>query len=95
MPRRSSSLAARNGFTLRGKGMMTVLLALGAIVAWREREATWRTLHQFRRFRGRARMAALVDAYVSHAYAGSGVRVRIPLRARPPTGIGLGAASSV
>ena len=31
-------------------------------------------------------MAKLVDAHVSHMCAGNGVRVRIPLRARPPQG---------
>src|ERR1019366_7069229 len=32
-------------------------------------------------------MAELVDAHTSQVCAGNGVRVRIPLRARPPTGI--------
>src|ERR1035437_305471 len=52
------------------------------VLPW-ERGVTCMCGLQFRRFRGRARVAERVDAYASQVYAGNGVRVRIPLRARP------------
>jgi hypothetical protein len=42
-----------------------------------------RAFSQIRHFRGRARMAKLADACISQVHAGNGVRVQVPLRARP------------
>ena len=74
---------ARDGFDDRRNRLMTVDLVLDATMAWREREVTCEGVFQSRRFCGRARMAELVDAYTLQVYAGNGVRVQFPLRARP------------
>src|SRR3954466_7548096 len=53
--------------------------------ATRRRLRCW--LDEFRRFRGRARMAELVDACTSQVHARKGVWIRTPLRARPQISI--------
>src|ERR1019366_1086095 len=77
----------QNGIAILRNQSMASLLARNATVAPWEREVTCQGVSQLRRFRGRARMAELVDAHTSQVCAGNGVRVRIPLRARPHAGI--------